>query len=131
LNPVGTQQAQLVGDKRLPIHLDQGFGDGLRQRPQPHRQASRQNRYRQQPAAHDWATTFVPSKSKRKRTSCKPASRMARRRRTLSSAQKIKKPPPPAPISLPPNAPLSRANWYHWSTWLLLMQAERCFLYSQ
>src|ERR1700733_6873014 len=76
-------------------------------------------------------TTLVPSKSKRKRTSSRPASIIACRHRLRSLAQNIRKPPPPAPTSLPPIAPFFIASEYHPSICWLLMASERRFLYSQ
>ena len=55
------------------------------QRPQAAPQSARENRHRQRDAAHDWATTIVPWKSNRTRTSRSPACRSVRRSRVLSS----------------------------------------------
>src|ERR1041385_3909050 len=131
LHAVAPEQPHLVGDERLAVHIHQGLGDRVGQRPEPRGPPSPQNRDRIERLAHDWATTLVPSKSKRNRTSWSPASRMAAPSRTLSSASKIRKPTAPAPTTLPPSAPFAHASAYHCSMWSLLILAERRFLCSQ
>ena len=92
------QPVELPGDERAAVDVDQRLGNRLGERTQPGREAAGENGDRQQAAAcgrvvgsdlvahQDCVTTVVPSKSKRKRTSWSPASRIARRRRALSSA---------------------------------------------
>src|SRR5258707_10746654 len=77
-----TQLLELMHSKRLAGHVDHHLGQIGGERPQPGSQAARQNRHRQ---AHP-NNTLVPSKSKRKRTSSRPACAMASRRRRRSSA---------------------------------------------
>ena len=86
LNAGPPQEPQLVDDERLTIDVHQRLGDGASEWQQACRKSTCQNRYRQGLPGHDCTTTLVPAKSKRNRTSRKPAENIARRSRVLSSA---------------------------------------------
>ena len=75
--PCALQQLDLVHGERPAGHLDERLRDRLGDGPQPRGQAAGENRDRQAHANR----TFVPSKSKRKRTSSRPALPIAARSR--------------------------------------------------
>src|SRR5262249_10430954 len=127
-HPLVAQLAELVVDERPAGHLQQALGCLLRQRSQPGRQAAGQDGTRQ--STH-WKTTFVPSKSNRNRTSSRPWSAITCRTFAPSWQRNIRNPPPPAPISLPPMAPLWIARSYQWLIRSLLIDLDRPFLCSQ
>ena len=68
------QEFELVNGKRLVRHFDERLRNRLGDRPQPRGQTSRKNGNRKAHASR----TFVPSKSKRNRTSSRPALHIAR-----------------------------------------------------
>src|SRR5262249_12208453 len=88
-NAASPQPTELVSDERLPGDLEQRLGAGrldrLPARPEPPGQQRPRDVGEFWRAAHD-TITFAPSKSKRKRTSCRPAARRAWRSRVLSAA---------------------------------------------
>ncbi len=88
------QQPDLVREERLARDLDQQLRHPFRDRPQPGRQAAREDGHRQvggfdrlrHRRSQLCATTLLPSKSNRNRTSWRPFSRMACRSLRLSPA---------------------------------------------
>src|SRR5262249_13240748 len=121
------QKLKLVFCERTTRNLKERFGDVLRHRPQPCCETAGKNGHR----IHHENRILVPSKSKRKRTSSRPAVAIASRSDRCFSVYNIRTPPPPAPTSFPPSAPCFRPSSYHSSIWELLIPLERRFLCSQ
>ena len=71
------QEFELVNGKRLVRHFDERFRNSLGNRPESRGQTSGKHGDRKAHAS----STFVPSKSKRNRTSSRPALHMAARSR--------------------------------------------------
>src|SRR2546421_12242441 len=92
-------------DERLAGDLQHRLRHGLGKRAQPRCKPAGEQRNGRH-LGHGHTMVLVPSKSKRKRTSLRPAVIIAWRNRVLSSAENIRKPPPPGPISFPPGAPV-------------------------
>lgn len=78
---VPPEQLELMVDERLARHADQGLGDAVGEGAQSPCAAAREDGDGQR---HE-NSTFVPSKSKRKRTSCSPAFCIAARRGSCCS----------------------------------------------
>ena len=97
---IAVKQCELVVDEGPPGHLHHDLGDLLGDRPKPRGQPPGKDgggdvAHRPPYTCGDcgcgsfpghWITTFVPSKSKRKRTSRSPSPVSTRRRRVLSAA---------------------------------------------
>src|ERR1035438_4389954 len=123
--PLAAKLVKLSMDERAPRYIEQALRHLGGERTQPGGQPTGQDGYGQSHCR----ITFAPSKSKRNRISSSPSSVSTCRTREPSSHRNIKNPPPPAPINLPPRAPLLLANSYQWLIRSLLIDFDRFFLY--